>query len=87
MFKDFKIKVSNIVFHIKVSKLLCCILRFQNFCVRVSKTKNQCSFSKCFFRLGFLNLGFNHNKNNASFRVRVEWGIRGLMSKWRRLMI
>ncbi len=31
MFRDLTIKVSNIVFHIKVSKLLCCILRFQNF--------------------------------------------------------
>jgi hypothetical protein len=36
--------------------------------------------------LGFSNLGLNHNKNNASFKVRVEWGIGGLKSKWRRLM-
>jgi hypothetical protein len=50
------------------------------------KTKNQCNFSKCFFRLRFLNLGPNHNKNNASLWVRVEWGIRGLKSKWRMLM-
>jgi hypothetical protein len=27
--------------------------------------------------LGFSHLGFNHNKNNASFKVRVEWGIGG----------
>jgi hypothetical protein len=59
-----------------VSKLLC--LGFKN--------QKKCNFSKCFFILGFLNLGLNHNKNNASFQVKVEWGIRGLMSKWRRLM-
>jgi len=39
-----------------------------------------------FFRLRFLDLGFNHNKNNASFWVRVEWVIGDLKSKWRRLM-
>jgi hypothetical protein len=39
-----------------------------------------------FFILRFLDLRFNHNKNNASFRVRLEWGIGGLKSKWRRLM-
>jgi hypothetical protein len=65
---------------------LCSILRFQNFCVWVSKTKNQCRFSKCFFKLGFSDLGLNHNKNNARFKVKVEWGIGGLKSKWRRLM-
>jgi hypothetical protein len=54
------------------------------FHIRVSKTKNQCSFSKCFFKLGFSDLGHNHNKNNASFRV--EWGIGDLKPKWRRLM-
>jgi hypothetical protein len=51
---------------------LCSILGFQNFCVWASKTKNQLNFSKCFFKLGFSYLGFNHNKNNASFKVRVD---------------
>ncbi len=36
--------------------------------------------------LGFSNLGFNHNKNNVDFKVRVEWGIGGLKSKWRSLI-
>jgi hypothetical protein len=39
-----------------------------------------------FFKLRFSNLGFNYNKNNASFKVRVEWGIGGLKSRWKRLM-
>jgi len=50
------------------------------------KTKNQCNFSKCFFKLRFSNLELIHNKNNVSFRVKVEWGIGGLKSKWKRLM-
>jgi hypothetical protein len=59
---------------------------FQNFCVWVSKTKSQCNFSKYFFKLRFSNLEFNHNKNNVGFKVRVEWGIGGLKSKWERLI-
>jgi hypothetical protein len=31
-------------------------------------------------------LDLNHNKNNAFFKVKVEWGIGGLKAKWRRLM-
>jgi hypothetical protein len=61
-------------------------LGFQKICVWVSKSKNQCNFSKCFFKLRFSDLGLNHNKNNASCRVKVEWRIGGLKFKWRRLM-
>jgi hypothetical protein len=50
------------------------------------KNQKPMQLFKVFFRLRFSNLGFNHNKNNASFKVRVEWGIGGLKSKWRRLM-
>jgi hypothetical protein len=39
-----------------------------------------------FFILRFSNLGLNHNKNNAGFKVKVEWGIKGIKFKWRRLM-
>jgi hypothetical protein len=45
------------------------------------KNQNHYCFSKCFFKLRFSNLGFNHNKNNVGFKVKAEKGIGGLKSK------
>jgi hypothetical protein len=64
------------MFHIDVLKLLC--FGFKN--------QKLMQFLKVFFQIRFSDLGFNHNKNNACFRVRVEWRIEGLKSKWKRLM-
>ncbi len=50
------------------------------------KPKINVAFQSVFFKLRFSNLGLNHNKNNAFFKVKVEWGIGGLKAKWRRLM-
>jgi hypothetical protein len=44
------------------------------------------AFQSVSLKLGFSDLRFNHNKNNAFFKVKVEWGIGGLKANWRRLM-
>jgi hypothetical protein len=45
---------------------------------RFQKSKTNSTFQSVFFKLRFLDLGLNHNKQNVGFRVRVEWGIEKL---------